>query len=62
MRSAKKGKALIISIYRFEVKWLGDLTGYKQDKQKLSDLFEQMGFDVYYPSNRDDNLDLTKEV
>ena len=62
MNSPTKGKALLISISRFEVRWLGDLVGYEQDKRSLSDVLNKIGYDVYCPTIPSSSRDLTAEV
>ena len=46
---ARKGKACIICLHKFEVGWLVPLNGYKTDKTELSLLWDNIGFDVFLP-------------
>ena len=62
MNSRSKGKAVIISIALFEVVWLRDLVGYNRDVEKLADMWNQMGFDVYIPTTDVKTRDLTTSV
>jgi len=49
MRAARKGKACVIKLHQFEVTWLDPLTGYNVDDQRLCELWDGLGFDVYQP-------------
>ena len=62
LRSACKGKALIVAIPRFEAPWLTDLPGYERDVECLADMWDQMGCHVLYPTITTPGRHLTASV
>ena len=61
MNDSRKGRACVISLPTFVHPSLGPLDGYVEDAYQLGQLWENMGFDSYFPSIKAERS-LTAEV